>query len=245
MRFRVAWYLALCLVSLTLVSGAWAQGKFSVQFDNTPLSKVLEAFKRFDPNLQFSLAPNLGEIKVTASLVEVTVDSALQIVLGQAGLMSVKDNDVYQIREKPESKGARVDRPAPRFPAPVFVNRPTTPEAGGAAGAPGAAAPGAAPGGAEEEKRPLRVITVRFADPYDIAMMFGGDYIEGGGLYGSGGGGGGGGGSYGGGNTGGNTGGGSTRGSSGGSSRGSSGGSSRGSSGGSSRGSSGGSSRSY
>jgi hypothetical protein len=231
-------------------SGLFAQGRFSVQFDDTPLNRVLDALKRFDPTLQFALEPDLANIRITASLVDVTVDAALGIILSQAGLMAVKDGGIYHIRAKPEAREARGDRPAPRFPPPQFTFRPTAPgEGAGAAAAPGAApgAAGAAPGASEEEDLPLRLIYVKFADPADMAYMFGGDAI-----YSSAGGGGGGG--YGGGSSGGSSGGyggssGGYGGSSGGSSRGGSsrGGSSGygGSSGGSSRGGSsrGGSSR--
>lgn len=222
-------------VAICLSTGAFAQaGKFSVQFDDTPLSRALDAFKRFDPNFQFALAPELADTRVTVSLDGVTVDEAMAIVLGQAGLMSVKDAGVYQIRQKPDAKGPRVDRPTLRLAPPVFINRASAPGAAAAGGA--APAAGAAPGAAgEAAKPPLRLIIVRFADPGDMAFLFGGSIAEtSGGSGGSGGGGGGGGYGSSGGSGGGNS-------SSGGSSRGSSGGSSRGSSGGSSRGSSGGS----
>ena len=198
-RTGLIWVLG-CVLLLSVGTG-WAQGKFSVQFDDTPLSRVLEAFRRFEPNLQFTLAPDLGDIKITASLVDVTVDAALGIVLDQAGLRGVKDNGVYQISEKPEAKGDRGVRPAPRFPPPVFMNRPTAPgentdaAAGAAPGAPGTAAAA----GAEEEDLPLRLIFIKYADPYDLAVeLFGGDVVEGGGLYGGGGGGSSSGGGYGG-----------------------------------------------
>jgi hypothetical protein len=163
--------LTLCLVGMIATTMVWAQaGRFSVDFGDTPLKAVLDALKRFDANLQFSMSPDLGERKVTVSLKDVTVDEALQVVLGQANLVSVKDNGVYQIREKPNAAGGRSDRPAPRLPAPVFVNRPSAPGdgtggAGAAAGAAGAAKPGGAAGAATEDK-PLRVIIVKFADLY-------------------------------------------------------------------------------
>ena len=176
-----------CLLCLCSTSMVCAQDRFSIEFKDTPLSSVLEMLKRYDKNLQFAMSGNLGDIKVTASLVEVTVDEALQIVLSQAGLMSVKDAGVYQIREKPERRTERAERPAPRFPAPVFMNRPTAPGAttdAAAAAAPGAAA--AAPGAEEEKNLPLRLIIVKYADPADMAYLFGGDVIEGGGMYGGG-----------------------------------------------------------
>lgn len=232
-----------CLLCVCSTSMVCAQDRFSIEFKDTPLSSVLEMLKRYDKNLQFAMSGNLGDIKVTASLVEVTVDEALQIVLSQAGLMSVKDAGVYQIREKPERRTERGERPTPRFPAPVFMNRPTAPGAASdaaAAAAPGAAAATAA-AGEEEQNLPLRLIIMKYADPADMADLFGGDVIEGGGLYG--GGGGGGGSSYGG-SSGGGYGGSSSGSSRGGSSR-SSGSSSSGSSrssGSSSRSSRGGSS---
>lgn len=198
MRHRTM-LLTLCLVGMIAATMVWAQaGRFSVDFGDTPLKAVLDALKRFDANLQFSMSPDLGERKVTVSLKDVTVDEALQVVLGQANLVSVKDNGVYQIREKPNAAGGRSDRPAPRLPAPVFVNRPSAPGegtggAGAAAGAAGAAKPGGAAGAATEDK-PLRVIIVKFADLYlftdnviESIMGGGGSGGSGGGSYGSGG----------------------------------------------------------
>lgn len=239
MKRFVSLFTLICVALLLAVAGAHAQaGKFSVVFDDTPLSRVLDTFKRFDPNFQFALAPDLADTKITVSLDGVTVDEALQVVLGPAGLMSVKDAGIYQIRPKPEAKGARPDRPALRLPPPLFINRPATPgaSADAAAGAAPAAGAGAA-AGAEKENPPLRMILMRFEDPSLFGEPFGGS------AGGSSGGNSSGGGSSYGGNSGGNS--GSSRGS-GGSSRGSSG-SSRGNSGnsgnsGSSRGSSRGSS---
>ncbi|MHB8995795.1 MAG: STN domain-containing protein [Armatimonadota bacterium] len=224
---------------LLAIAGVHAQGgKFSVQFDNTPLSRVLDAFKRFDPNFQFALAPDLGQTGISASLVDVTVDEALQIVLAQAGLQSVKDAGVYQIRQKPEAKGPRADRPALRLPPPVFINRSVTPggaPADGAAGAaPAAGSPAAAAAAAAQQERPpLRLILMRFEDPSLFGEPYGGAAGGGGGGYGGSSGGSSGGG-YGGSSGGGTS--GRSGGSSGRSSGGSSGRSSGGSSGGSSRG---------
>ena len=244
-RLSITWLLGCLLLASSIL---WAQGKFSVQFDETPLNRVLDAFRRFDPNLQFTLAPNLGNIPITASLVDVTVDAALGIVLDQAGLRAVKDNGVYQISEKPERRSQPRVAPAVRFPPPVFTIRPTAPgtgtEGAGAAAAAVPGAPGTTTGEEEEEDLPLRLIIVKYADPADMAFLFGGDVIEGGGMYGGGGGGGGGygGGSGGYGGSSGGYGGGSSRGSSRGGSSGYGGSSGSSRSGGSSRG--GGSSRS-
>ncbi len=189
-----------CLASLLLATVVLAQatGRFTVQFDNTPLSQVLAALKRFDASLQFSMAPALGERKITASLVEVTVDEALQVVLNQAGLTSVKDNGVYQIREKPSTSAGRAERPGTRLAAPVFVNRPTAPGEGtggvGVAATTQAGTPAAgtrtATGELDRSKLPIRVISVRYTDPGLMAILFGGDIIYGdeamgGGGYGS------------------------------------------------------------
>ncbi|MEI6501527.1 MAG: hypothetical protein WCP21_10965 [Armatimonadota bacterium] len=169
-------------VAMCLMTGAFAQaGRFSVQFDDTPLSRALDAFKRFDPNFQFALAPELADTKVTVSLDGVTVDEALTIVLGQAGLMSVKDAGVNQIRQKAEAKGPRGDRPALRLPPPVFITRAAAPGEGGGAGVAAAPAAGSAAGAAGAKANPpLRLIIVRFADPGDMADLFGGSIVYGG-----------------------------------------------------------------
>jgi hypothetical protein len=173
---------ALCLVGIVVVGTAWAQttGKFSVQFDATPLNRVLDALKRFDASLQFAMAPELGDRKITASLVDVTVDEALQVVLSLAGLTSVKDNGVYQIREKASASGGRGPGPAARLPAPVFVNRPTAPGEGTSAARSATQAAGAQAATAEQKRNlPIRVITIKYADPALMAMLFGGYVIYG------------------------------------------------------------------
>ena len=161
-----------CFFLLIVAGGAIAEdARFSVQFENTPLTRVLDALKRFDPNLAFSLAPGIGERPVTASLVDVTVDEAMTIIISQSGLTSIKDEGVYEIRERPERSEQRATRAVPSFAAPVF-NRPTAPTAAGAA--PVAPTAAATAEGEEEEKPPLRLIQIKYADPAAISMLFGG-----------------------------------------------------------------------
>ncbi|MHB8995158.1 MAG: STN domain-containing protein [Armatimonadota bacterium] len=189
---------AMLMVAATVVMlvPVWAQGKFSVQFDETPLARVFDAMKRFDPTLQFALAPNLNEIKITASLVDVTVDQALTIMLNQAGLRSIKDNGVYQISAKPEAKeGPRAQRPTPQFALPQSQYRPlasggdiSSPAASTTPGMPSAGTPSTAASGKDLA---LRVMITKYGSPADMAFLFGGRVIQGGGRSGGRGGGGG------------------------------------------------------
>ena len=174
-----------CVLGVVMSATVFAQGaKFSVDFNKTPLSQVLEALKRFDPTLQFSLPQDYADVKITASLVDVTVDQALQMVLDQANLMSIKDNGVYQIREKPEAHVERGDRPPTQLPAlPVWQIRAASPteatDTGAAAGASGGApttvvgaagAPGTAAGGVIDPKKlPWHLMFTRYMDPADLA----------------------------------------------------------------------------
>lgn len=163
------------------VACAQNQSKFSVQFEGTPLSKVLEAFKRFDPNFAYTLPPGAESKSITAALVDVNVDEALSIVLEQVNLRYVKDNNVYTIRERPEARTTRVDRPMPQYGAPIFATRPAAPAA--AAGAP--VATGDAPGdagaaGADPRANlPIRLLGVKYANPALLAELFGGYTIYG------------------------------------------------------------------
>jgi len=61
--------IVLCVMCLLVASMVLAQapGRFSVNFKDTPLNAVLDALKRFDPGLQFSMTPAFGERKITAS----------------------------------------------------------------------------------------------------------------------------------------------------------------------------------
>ncbi len=235
----------ICLMALStllLAGTASAQddAKFSVQFADTPLAKVLEAFKRFNPGFAYTLPPGAENKGITAALVDVNVDEALTVVLEQVNLRFVKDNNIYSIREKPQRATGRADRPMPQYGAPIFTTRPSSATAE-AAGAAATTTPGEGAKTEEDERAnlPIRLLKIRYANPALISMLFGGDAIYGDEMSMMGGGGGGSsrGGSSRGGSMGGSSRGGSSRGGSsrGGSSR---GGSSRGGSsrGGSSRG---------
>jgi uncharacterized membrane protein YgcG len=171
------------LVSILLIVGILLPGivmaqqnaLVTVQFNSTPLNLVLDTLKRSDPSMQFSMVQGLGDLKITASIVDVTADAALQVVLSQVGLTSVKDNGVYQIREKAGVNG-RGPTPTPRLSAPVFVNRlMVTGERTAIIQTSGALSVTA-----EQKKNlPISVIIIKFADPALFAILFGGGIIYG------------------------------------------------------------------
>jgi len=240
-RFHIIGSIICFVVLSTLLVGGTASAqddaKFSVQFADTPLAKVLEAFKRFNPGFAYTLPPGAESKGITAALVDVNVDEALTVVLEQVNLRFVKDNNIYSIREKPQRATGRADRPMPQYGAPIFTTRPPSATAQ-AAGAAATTTPGEGAQTEEDERAnlPIRLLKIRYANPALISMLFGGDAIYGDEMSMMGGGGGGG--SRGGGGRGGGSmgGGGSSRG---GSSRGGSSSSRGGSSssrGGSSRG---------
>jgi uncharacterized membrane protein YgcG len=173
------------LVSILLIVGMLLSGivmaqqnqpsPITVQFNSTPLNLVLDTLKRSDPSLQFTMATVLGDRKITASLVDVTVDEALQIVLNQVGLTSIKDNGVYQIREKANANGRSLSTTT-KLPAPVFMNRPVAPGEGTST----IQSTVALAATAEQKKNlPIRVIIIKFADPALFAILFGGGIIYG------------------------------------------------------------------
>lgn len=176
----------LVLIAATVGSMAVAQdeAKFSVQFEGVPLPKVLEALKRFDAGFSYTL-PASAEMKtVTASLVDVTVEEALAVVLEQVDLRYVKDNNIYSIREKPVQSEGRGTRPMPTYGASVVTTRPTSP--GAAVGAAGvAASTSGQEQDEEEEKLLLRLIKVKYANLEALADLFGGDVFSSGDYTGS------------------------------------------------------------
>lgn len=190
-----------------LVSATWAdEDRFSVEFNDTPLSQVLASFKRLDPSFQYALSGDIGDTKVTVTLVNVTLEAALTIVLAQSNLTSVEENGVVQIRRQAAAPTSRVAPPSRRLAPPGFLFSPpkaislspATPTATGTASAVSNSGGATTKKAGGEVDLPLRLIMLKHADPADLAWLFGGDVVEGGGLYGSGGGGDYGGSSYGG-----------------------------------------------
>lgn len=176
--------IVILLFGIVMTTGAWAQEThFSVQFADTPLSQVLASLQRLDPTLQYALSSDLANITVTASLIDMTVQSALKVVMAQAGLVAVDDGGIYQIRRQNQPAQTRVSRPAVRQTPPWFTLRPA--ETISAATALPVSPQAPATGTAAEQKKslPLRLIIVKHADPADLAWLFGGQVVEGGGLY--------------------------------------------------------------
>ncbi len=253
-----------------LVHGlAVAQGGqgFTVEWDNTTVKSALEALKR-QFGINYVLAAELGEKRITASVTVRSAQEAVQAIAKAAGLTAVNDNGTWRIREAREGGGPRPQtggralgvtalgaaRPMPTATRPMVPGLGTgQPAAVATPGGLGTGVPGTP--GAEAAEMILRFVELRFINPYMAVSLFGGyaiseeefrgGYGGGGGGYGGGYGGssyGGGYGGYGGSSYGGGY-GGSSRGGYGGSSRGGYGGSSRGGYSGSSRGGYSGSSR--
>ena len=128
------WPLVILTILATTAAFAQGEAKFSVQFEGTPLSKVMEALKRFDPSFSYTLPAAAENRKITAALVDVSVGEALAIVLEQADLRAVRDNNVYVIRERGAAAGGRAERPMPQYGAPIFTTRPSAPAAAPASG---------------------------------------------------------------------------------------------------------------
>lgn len=192
-RFRFMG-LGLTLGAMVLTTATWCQdNRLSVQFDQTPLSQVLASFQRLDPTLQYALPAEFTGLPVTASLVDVTARQAVSVILAQSGLAAVDDGGVLQIRRQSQPRVTRVARPLARLAAPTFITRPAggvsaptnTPAATTSSARPGGAT---APGQVDTKSLPLQLIMIKYADPGDIAYLFGGDVVQGGGLYGNGGG---------------------------------------------------------
>lgn len=181
--------------------GSWAQATtITVQYNDTPLAQVLACLQRVDPGLQYAVSPELADTKVTATLVDLTAQQALQVVMAQCGLVAVAENGVYQIRRLDKPVITQAPRATARPTLPAFVPNPAETVA---AASPKSATPTATAGAsaasssAPANKPPLRLIQLQYADPADLAWLFGGNVVEGGGLYAGGSNGGG----YGGGNS--------------------------------------------
>lgn len=170
-------------IAVIVVAPAVAQddARFSVDFQGTDLSTALEILKRYDRSFSYTLPSELENRTITASLVDVSLDEALNIMLDQLGLTFVKDNNVYKVREKKERQQGRGDRPMPSYGSPVYTTRPTSPDQGGQAAA--STSTTADEEEDEEEMRrnlPPRLIQIKYGHPALLAELFGGTAIYGG-----------------------------------------------------------------
>lgn len=165
--------------ALLMTAAACAQGqeRFSVSFENTPITAVLEDFKRFDADFAYTLASSAESRVVTVALVDVTLEEALQLVLGQVNLGHVKQDGVYTIQEQADERVAMV-RGMPQYGSPVFAVKSAAP----------AAAPATAQATAEARGRgmadgrsdlPIRMLQVKYGNPALLAELFGGYAIYG------------------------------------------------------------------
>ncbi len=179
--YLVGMLLVALAVIVVVPAVAQDDARFSVDFQGTDLSTALEILKRYDRAFSYTLPSELERKTITASLVDVSLDEALNIMLGQLNLTFVKDNNVYKIREKKERQTGRGDRPMPTYGSPVYTTRPTSPDQGGQAAA--STSTTADDEESEEEMRmnlPPRLIQVQYGDPALLAELFGGTAIFGG-----------------------------------------------------------------
>ncbi len=153
----------------------------NLQFQNETLGQVLQLLAR-----GFGLEYTLGEgvdpdMRINASLVGVTVDQALRIMLEPNGLVAVNQDGRYIIRQRPQPT-ERDTGPTTVSPVAATGTRPTPPAPTRATTyTPGAsvAASGSKEGEAqeEEEERIFELIWPRYIGAAMASLIFGGDVI--------------------------------------------------------------------
>ncbi len=174
------------LIACFAIAGALSaqqRDTFDAQFTGTPLPQVLESLKQFDPEFSYVLPAGHDDLRITASLVGVTLEEALAIVLAQINMRAVEDNGVFKIRVTDGDRTARQDRPlTAAYGTPVITTRPAAP-APTVAGA-AAVASAQQTGEVDRDKLPIRMVEVKYADAAVIAELFGGGVVAGGGYSG-------------------------------------------------------------
>jgi len=170
------------LIACFAIAGALSaqqRDTFDAQFTGTPLPQVLESLKQFDPEFSYVLPAGHDDLRITASLVGVTLEEALAIVLAQINMRAVEDNGVFKIRVTDGDRTARQDRPlTAAYGTPVITTRPAAP-APTVAGA-AAVASAQQTGEVDRDKLPIRMVEVKYADAAVIAELFGGGVVAGG-----------------------------------------------------------------
>lgn len=181
--------LAACLLSVILSAAAAAEEaepRLNLQLQAEPLSQVLELLAR-SYGLQYTLHeavdPNLP---ITSSLVGVTVDQALRVVLAGSGLVAVEQDGQYAIHRAPSAPERPTDLTS-AVPMAVSTRPAPPPPVRPRAYAPGAAAaPSAGEAQDEEEEQLFQIMWPRYIGAGLASAIFGGGMIDAGAALGGG-----------------------------------------------------------
>lgn len=183
-RFVVTMGVTLTLL-IVLASAGMAQDeepRLNLQFQNETLGQVLQLLAR-GYGLEYTLGEGVDpDTRITASLVGVTVDQALRIMLEPNGLVAVNQDGRYIIRQRPQPT-ERETGPTTVSPVAATGTRPTPPAPTRATtytpGA-GVVASGSQKEGEEkeeEEKRIFELIWPKYLGAAMASLIFGGDVI--------------------------------------------------------------------
>ncbi len=176
------------LLVLATVPPSQAQQGANFQWDGVAVKDALSALSR-QYQINYSLPDELGQKKISASLVNATPQEALRTILDAANLTAVNDGGVWRIREKAERGGGERAWPQQQgLPQPVyggagaagyqqpvpFRQPPSQVERGVGAAAEQAAIP------EEWDVRNwvTRIIPIRFVDPWLLVDIFGGTAVS-------------------------------------------------------------------
>ena len=186
------------VVAIALILGHLPAGaqepQANFQWDGVRVKDALAALSR-QFQLNFVLPDELGERKITASLVNASPDKAFRTILDAANLTAVDDGGVWRVRDKPEPGASRRAAPQPfgAGPQPVWgapqpaggrqfpMGQPPSPfrqmppqvQRGIGAEA-GAAEAGEIPEEWDTKNWVMRVIPIKFVNPYLLGEIFGG-----------------------------------------------------------------------
>lgn len=187
-RSRSIAVLAVWSVLGPLASAQNGAPRLDVEFQNEPMGEVLELLAR-GYGLQYALDEGVNpELPITASLIGVTVEQALRILLEPNGLTAIDEDGRYVISEHTLPTEHLDDR-ATVTPVAAAGARPTPPppvRPRAYASGPSATAVAGEDGGDEEEDTILEVIWPRYIGAGMASAIFGGGMIDAGAALGGG-----------------------------------------------------------
>ena len=200
---KLATVLAVAVVLILAQGPVGAQGA-NFQWENVTVNEALAALNR-QYQLNYSISGELGQRKFSASLTNATPEQAFQTILKEANLTAANDAGVWRIQEKPEraAAGRGMWGQMPGLPQPMYGGGWGQPGFGGRQPpmpfrqVPPQVQRGVGPGWptgitAEDSEKwdpenwVMRIIPLKYIDPYLVTDIFGGSTV-GGEQYGGGG----------------------------------------------------------
>ena len=185
---RIIVLLSLCALALVAVTpGGIAvaddvQPRITETFDNEPLNDVLAALEQAC-GAEFRVEPGVDiDTPITATIIDLPLDHALDVVLGSAGMAAVEDDGGWLIRDQ-ERPDAAVGTDLLPLAGPAAASPPPPPTRSVSTYEPQRGP--AVTEEADERETVMEILWPEHLGADEAAMIFGGGIIEAGGYFGT------------------------------------------------------------